>query len=103
MAFWRKEKAFQTSVLGLELSLEELQAREAALEQEFAARFRRAVTTTRDSLSQRIDSVLAGTKQIDAALLGQLEEALIAADIGVPTTTHVLAQARRGIARQQIN
>src|ERR1041385_4725118 len=81
---------WQTSVLGLELSIEQLQAREAALEQEFSARFRRAVSATRDSLSQRIDNVFAGAKRIDAELLDELEEALIAADIGVPTTLHVL-------------
>src|SRR6185503_10614733 len=45
---------FQTSVLGLNLSMEELQAQEAALEQEFSARFRRAVAATRDSLSERL-------------------------------------------------
>src|SRR5258707_10512102 len=75
---------WQTSVLGLDLSIEQLQAREAALEQEFSARFRRAVAATRESLSERIDTVFAGAKQIDAALLDELEEALIAADIGVP-------------------
>src|SRR6266498_2306452 len=47
---------WQTSVLGLDLSIEQLQAREAALEQEFSARFRRAVSATRDSLSDRLDS-----------------------------------------------
>src|SRR5437870_11025082 len=72
---------WQTSVLGLDLSIEQLQAREAALEQEFSARFRRAVAATRESLSERIDTVFAGAKQIDAALLDELEEALIAADI----------------------
>src|SRR5215218_1957527 len=43
---------FQTSVLGLDRSIEELQAQEAALEQEFSARFRRAVAATRESLSE---------------------------------------------------
>ena len=38
---------FATSVLGLNLSMEELQAQEAALEQEFSARFKRAVAATR--------------------------------------------------------
>src|SRR5436189_3250101 len=46
---------WQTSVLGLDLTIEQLQAREAALEQEFSARFRRAVSATRESLSERID------------------------------------------------
>src|SRR2546421_13034206 len=94
---------WQTSVLGLDLSIEQLQAREAALEQEFSARFRRAVSATRESLSEKIDTVFAGAKQIDAALLDELEEALIAADIGVPTTMHVLETVRRGISRKEID
>src|SRR5215218_5298404 len=48
---------FATSVLGLNLSMEELQAQEAALEQEFSTRFRRAISATRESLSATIDSV----------------------------------------------
>jgi fused signal recognition particle receptor len=94
---------FTTSILGLDRSIEELQAEEAALEQEFSARFRRAVAATRESLSEKIDTVFQGRKQIDAELLDELEEALIAADIGVPTTLHILETVRRGIARQQIN
>jgi fused signal recognition particle receptor len=94
---------FATSVLGLNLSMEELQAQEAALEQEFSARFRRAVAATRESLSERLDTVFQGFKQIDENLLDELEEALIAADIGVSTTQHILETVRRGIARKQIN
>jgi fused signal recognition particle receptor len=94
---------FQTSVLGLDLSIEELQAQEAALQQEFRARFRRAIASTRESLSETIDSVFQSRKKIDAELLDELEEALIAADIGVPTTLHILETVRRGIARNQIN
>ena len=94
---------FATSVLGLNLSIEELQAQEAALEQEFSTRFRRAVAATRDSLSEKLDTVFAGRKQIDEDLLDQLEEVLIAADIGVPTTLEVIETVRRGIARKQIN
>ena len=94
---------WQTSVLGLDLSIEQLQAREAALEQELSARFRRAVAATRESLSDKIDTVFAGGKKIDAELLDELEEALIAADIGVPTTMHVLETVRRGISRKEID
>lgn len=94
---------FATSVLGLNLSIEELQAQEAALEQEFSARFRRAVSATRESLSDRLDTVFQGLKQIDENLLDELEEALIAADIGVSTTQHILETVRRGVARKQIN
>jgi fused signal recognition particle receptor len=94
---------FNTSVLGLNLTMEELQAQEAALEQEFSARFRRAISATRESLSETIDSVFQNRKKIDAELLDELEEALIAADIGVPTTLHILETVRRGVARNQIN
>ena len=94
---------FVTSVLGLNLSMEELQAQEAALEQEFSARFRRAVSATRETLSERLDTVFQGLKQIDENLLDELEEALISADIGVPTTQQILETVRRGVARKQIN
>ncbi|HEY8411258.1 MAG TPA: signal recognition particle-docking protein FtsY [Pyrinomonadaceae bacterium] len=94
---------FSSSILGLDRSIEELQAQEAALEQEFSARFRRAVAATRDSLSEKLDTVFAGRKQIDEELLDQLEEVLIAADIGVPTTLAILETVRRGVARKQIN
>jgi fused signal recognition particle receptor len=94
---------FQTSVLGLNLTMDELQAQEAALEQEFSVRFRRAISATRESLSETIDSVFQSRKKIDAELLDELEEALIAADIGVPTTLHILETVRRGIARNQIS
>jgi fused signal recognition particle receptor len=94
---------FRSSVLGLDRSIEELQAEEAALEQELSARFRRAVAATRESLSEKLDTVFAGRKQIDDELLDQLEEVLIAADIGVPTTLGILETVRRGIARNQIS
>jgi len=94
---------FSSSILGLDRSMEELQAQEAALEQEFSARFRRAVAATRESLSEKLDTVFAGRKQIDEELLDQLEEVLIAADIGVPTTLGILENVRRGVARKQIN
>ena len=94
---------FSSSILGLDRSIEELQAQEAALEQEFSARFRRAVAATRDSLSDKLDTLFAGRKQIDEELLDQLEEVLIAADIGVQTTLEILETVRRGIARKQIN
>src|SRR5713101_7788261 len=94
---------WQTSVLGLDLSIEQLQAQESALEQELSARFRRAVAATRESLSEKLDTVFQGRKQIDEGLLEELEEALIAADIGVPTTMHVLETVRRGISRKEID
>jgi fused signal recognition particle receptor len=95
--------SFSTSILGLDRSMEELQAEVEALEQTYAVRFQRAVEKTRESLSERIDTVFQGRKQIDAELLDELEEALIAADIGVPTTLDILEKVRRGVTRKEIN
>jgi fused signal recognition particle receptor len=61
------------------------------------------VSATRETLSERLDTVFQGLKQIDENLLDELEEALIAADIGVATTQHILETVRRGVARKQIN
>ncbi|HEY9401192.1 MAG TPA: signal recognition particle-docking protein FtsY [Pyrinomonadaceae bacterium] len=94
---------FSTSILGLDRSMEELQAAEAALERTFEKRFKNAISATRESLSEKIDTVFQGRKQIDAELLDELEEALIAADIGVPTTLDILDSVRRGITRKEIN
>jgi fused signal recognition particle receptor len=95
--------SFSNSILGLDRSLEELQAAEAALERTFEKRFKNAISATRESLSEKIDTVFQGRKVIDAELLDELEEALIAADIGVPTTLDILDTVRRGITRKEIN
>jgi len=95
--------AFSSSFLGLDRSEEELRAEIEALEQTYSARFTRAISATRESLSEKIDTVFQGRKVIDAALLDELEEALIAADIGVQTTADILDKVRRGISRKEIS
>jgi fused signal recognition particle receptor len=95
--------AFSSSILGLDRSEQELQAEIESLEQTYAVRFSRAISATRESLSEKIDTVFQGRKVIDAALLDELEEALIAADIGVTTTLDILDKVRRGISRKEIS
>jgi fused signal recognition particle receptor len=99
----RASSSFSSSILGLDRSAEELQAEIEALEQTYAARFSRAISATRESLSEKIDNVFQGRKVIDAELLDELEEALIAADIGVQTTLEILDTVRRGVSRKEIN
>ncbi|HEX8335953.1 MAG TPA: signal recognition particle receptor subunit alpha, partial [Pyrinomonadaceae bacterium] len=100
----RSSSAFSSSssILGLNRTEEELRAEIEALEATYAARFTRAIAATRESLSEKIDSVFENRKQIDAELLDELEEALIAADLGVPTTLEILDKVRRGISRKEI-
>jgi fused signal recognition particle receptor len=105
MAFWRrnKEDKFSTSVLGLDKSIEELKAQEAAVEKEIGVRFSKAIEKTRLSIDNRLDKIFEGRKQIDDTLLDELEEMLISTDIGVQTTMQVLESIRRGVSRQEIN
>lgn len=95
--------AFSSSILGLDRSEEELQAELEALERTYAARFSRAISSTRESLSEKLDAVFQGRKQIDADLLDALEEALIAADLGVQTTVDILDKVRRAVSRKEIS
>src|SRR5690242_16275744 len=101
MAFWRrrKEGSSSISVLGLDRSIEELKAQEAAAEREFSVRFDRAIEKTRDSLSTRLDTIFQARKTIDDALLDELEEMLISTDIGVSTTVEVIENVRKGVSR----
>jgi fused signal recognition particle receptor len=65
-------------------------------------RMRQAVTRTRDSLGERIDSVLAITRSVDESALEELEMSLIASDIGVTTAGEIAANLRERAKRQQI-
>lgn len=91
-----------SSILGLNRSMEELEAEVEALEQTYSSRFTRAISATRESLSEKIDTVFQNRKQIDAELLDELEGALIAADLGVTTTLEILDKVRRAVSRKEI-
>lgn len=103
--FWRrnKEDKFSSSVLGLDRSIEELKAREEAIEKELGVRFSKAIAKTRDSINTRLDTIFEARKQIDEAFLDELEEMLISTDIGVATTMQVIESVRKGVSRQEID
>src|SRR5262245_47866356 len=76
---------------------------EAPVEEEsFFARFRKAVSATRENIASRIEDVVKGKKQIDESTLDELEEALIGADIGVQTTLEIIEDVRRQVSRQTL-
>src|SRR5512146_3533171 len=65
-------------------------------------RMKQAVTRTRENLSERIDEVVAFSKEIDRATLDDLEATLIGADLGSATTHEVLGKLREKADRKQI-
>jgi fused signal recognition particle receptor len=110
--FWKRKGGSDFITLGLSEPVEEPQqaespgepgAPEAAVEEEnFYARFRKAVASTRENITARIEDVVKGEKQIDAATLDDLEEALIGADIGVQTTMAIIDDVRKQVDRQSL-
>src|SRR5581483_5559511 len=65
-------------------------------------RMKEAVARTRENLSERIDEVVAFSKEIDRNTLDDLEATLIAADLGSATTHQVLENLRERADRRQI-
>ena len=69
----------------------------------FFDRMKQAVTRTRESLSSRLEGVLALTRTVDEAALEDLETALLTSDLGLPTTTAILEQLRDHARRKDID
>jgi fused signal recognition particle receptor len=65
-------------------------------------RMKQAVTKTRDNLSEKIDSVIALTREVDEASLEELEMVLISSDIGVATSAEIITALRERAKRKQI-
>jgi fused signal recognition particle receptor len=68
----------------------------------FVEKMKQAVTRTRENLSERIDEVMAFTKEIDRSTLDDLEAVLIGADMGTVTTQEILSKLREKADRKQI-
>lgn len=71
----------------------------------FFNRMKQAVTRTRENLSERIEDVVSSIpigREIDRAVLDDLEATLIGADLGTTTTHEVLEKLRDKADRKQI-
>jgi len=68
----------------------------------FREKMKEAVTRTRENLGQRIEQVMALTKEVDRDTLDDLEAILISADLGSTTTQEILGNLREKADRKQI-
>lgn len=57
---------------------------------------------TRETFTYQLDALFLGKKEIDAAMLDDLEEILITADLGVATARELLENARRRVKRKEL-
>ena len=65
-------------------------------------KIKQAVTQTKENFTERIQDLVQGQKQIDHALLDELEAIMIGADIGVATTNDILKSIRDQVSRQTL-
>jgi fused signal recognition particle receptor len=65
-------------------------------------RMKRAVSRTRESLSSKIEGIVALTRTVDESSLEDLEAALLTSDLGVQTTARILDALRDRARRQAI-
>ena len=65
-------------------------------------RLKQSVTKTRTELSARVEQLLTGDRPVDPALLKQLENALLGADIGTRTTREVIAAMREQVNEHKL-
>jgi fused signal recognition particle receptor len=73
-----------------------------APKQGFFDRMKQAVSRTRESLSSRIEGIVALTRTVDESAFEDLESALLTSDLGVQTTTRILEALRDRARRQAI-
>jgi len=77
-------------------------AEEGAEEQKqgFLFRLKEGLNKTRNNIMSGVDNVLGAFTKIDEELFEELEEALIMADMGVPTTMEIVGNLRNRVKRE---
>jgi fused signal recognition particle receptor len=66
-------------------------------------RLKAGIEKTRSGLLDRLEDALAGRREIDAAVLDEIEETLYTADIGVATTTEIVERLRERADRNLLS
>lgn len=67
------------------------------------SRLTKGLSKTRSQLATGVGNLLLGEREIDEAVLEDLETALLLTDVGVDTTTVVMAELAKGVRRQVLN
>ncbi len=66
-------------------------------------RLRRGLSKTRSGLAGKLDQLAFGRKEIDDALLDELEEILFTADLGVQTAQELIDLVQSAVARKELD
>jgi len=68
----------------------------------FFEKLKGGLKKTRESITQRIDQVLASFGKVDEELFEELEEVLITADMGMETSLKIIAELREKVKKEKI-
>ena len=66
------------------------------------AGMRTGLAATRTGFIARLASIFSGKKEIDPAILDQIEEVMLSSDVGVKTTQAILARLREGLEKSAL-
>ncbi|MCL2726035.1 MAG: signal recognition particle-docking protein FtsY [Polyangiaceae bacterium] len=66
------------------------------------AGLRKGLAATRGGFMAKLKAIFTGKKEIDPAILTQMEEVMISSDVGVKTTQAILARVRDGMAKNEL-
>src|SRR3974390_2094435 len=66
-------------------------------------RLKESVGKTKDALADTLDAITQGGRQIDPAVLKDVETALLSADLGVKTTNEILDSVREQLSRNALS
>ena len=64
---------------------------------------RKGLSKTRSGLTGRLDQLVFGRKEIDEALLEDLEEILFTSDLGVAATRELIEMVQEGVSRKELD
>jgi fused signal recognition particle receptor len=78
------------------------QAVPAASKKEVAG-LRKGLAATRGGFMARLKAIFTGKKEIDPAILEQVEEVMISSDVGVKTTQTILERLRDGMQKKELS
>ena len=74
----------------------------AASSRKEVANIRRGLAATRGGFIARLTAIFGGKKEIDPAILEQIEDVMLTSDVGVKTTQSILARLREGLDKNEL-
>src|SRR5687768_6844434 len=73
-----------------------------AVSKKDVAGLRKGLAATRGGFMARLKALFTGKKEIDPAILEQMEEVMLSSDVGVKTTQSILDRIREGLKKNEL-